>query len=587
MTKAPDYDVAIIGGGPGGSVTAGFLKKYNPALKVVVLEREVFPRDHIGESLLPPICRVLDELDAWDKVEAKRFPIKLGATYTWGKTTEPWVFGFIPPDEIGDETRPGKYEGWRTRVAWQVDRSIFDTVLLDHAASLGAEVRQGAKVVKVHHEAGKGGKAVTGLELENGQRVTARYYVDASGNAAVIRRQLGVAVDAPTLLRNIAFWDYWTKPGLNKALLEEKTIRILIRSLGYGWIWYIALGEDRTSVGLVCNAEYYKKTGKRPEEIYREALAGERQISGLLAGATPRNKIDSTTDWSYVAEKAYGPNWFLCGECLGFADPILSAGLTLTHTCAQHLAATILELDRGELEASWLKSQYEAIQRRRVLQHIKFADYWYSGNGLFENIVENCAAIAEQSGIKLAPADAFRWISFGGVDDLVGQFAIGGLGMSGVKSVQQRFKHGTSGNVTYMIDKGTGFNLNLRGAERTMMAAPAFGRVLKLPVLERGESRVPLAGPYAMVVEALKQVSAADALVGALQAGALKQAGGDRSAARSLVAQCMQCLEALATQGWVTVEKAPGKPAIQMSTPEEGDIVYTEKLGPRTKRTTA
>jgi 2-polyprenyl-6-methoxyphenol hydroxylase-like FAD-dependent oxidoreductase len=139
-------DVAIVGGGPGGSTVASFLKKHQPSLEVAILERDSFPRDHVGESQLPPTSRVLHELGAWDRIEAERFPIKIGASYTWGKTTEPWVFGFIPEAEIGDTTRPGKYEGWRRRVALQVDRSRYDQVLLQHAASLGAHVLQPARV---------------------------------------------------------------------------------------------------------------------------------------------------------------------------------------------------------------------------------------------------------------------------------------------------------------------------------------------------------------------------------------------------------------------------------------------------------
>ncbi|MFM8215891.1 MAG: tryptophan 7-halogenase, partial [Pirellula sp.] len=115
----PTCDVAIIGAGPGGTTVASFLKKFMPQLDVCLIEKETFPRDHVGESQLPAVSKVLHEMGAWDKVEAARFPVKLGASYTWGKTSEPWVFGFIPASEIGSLDRPGKYEGWRQRVAFQ------------------------------------------------------------------------------------------------------------------------------------------------------------------------------------------------------------------------------------------------------------------------------------------------------------------------------------------------------------------------------------------------------------------------------------------------------------------------------------
>ena len=260
-------DVVIIGGGPGGATVASFLKLYHPQLNVIVVEREAFPRDHVGESQLPAVSKVLHEMGAWEKVETAGFPIKLGASYTWGKTTEPWVFGFIPLAEVGSLARPGKYEGWRQRVAFQVDRSKYDTILLEHAKSLGAQVLQPARVAKIEFDPNSPGKSIHQVHLDDGSTIQARYYVDASGNAAVLRRQLGVEVDAPSLLKNVAFWDYWSAPNLNDSLLENGTMRVLIRSVSFGWIWYIVLSNDRTSVGLVCNADYYKQSQQTPEQL--------------------------------------------------------------------------------------------------------------------------------------------------------------------------------------------------------------------------------------------------------------------------------------------------------------------------------
>src|SRR5579871_5453177 len=146
MSNALEFDVAIIGGGPAGATAGGFLLKHNPELRVGIFEREQFPRDHVGESQLPPIPFILDELGCWDKVEAANFPIKVGATYRWGKCPELWHLEFFPFDEFKEEARPAKFEGQRQRTAFQVDRSIYDKILLDHAESLGCEVFEGTKV---------------------------------------------------------------------------------------------------------------------------------------------------------------------------------------------------------------------------------------------------------------------------------------------------------------------------------------------------------------------------------------------------------------------------------------------------------
>ncbi len=103
-----DCDVAVIGGGPAGSTLGTFLKKYDPKIKVEIFERDTFPRDHVGESQLPLVSYYLAEMGVWDKVEAAGFPIKIGATYKWGKTKELWDFDFIQGGQLRDEQRPAK-----------------------------------------------------------------------------------------------------------------------------------------------------------------------------------------------------------------------------------------------------------------------------------------------------------------------------------------------------------------------------------------------------------------------------------------------------------------------------------------------
>ncbi|MBM4113501.1 MAG: tryptophan 7-halogenase, partial [Phycisphaerae bacterium] len=132
-----EFDVAIIGGGPAGSTAATMLRKYDPSLRVVLVEKERFPRDHIGESQLPVISSILNEMEVWDKVEAAGFPVKLGGTFSWGRNQDKWDIDFYPVERFKNEPRPGKYEGQRRFTAFQVDRSKYDTILLNHAASKG------------------------------------------------------------------------------------------------------------------------------------------------------------------------------------------------------------------------------------------------------------------------------------------------------------------------------------------------------------------------------------------------------------------------------------------------------------------
>ncbi len=576
MAESGMYDVAIIGGGPGGSTTGTYLRKYDPSLRVLILEKETFPRDHIGESQLPAIGKVLAEMGVWDKVEAADFPVKIGASYTWGQTRDPWEFEFMPLDQIPEGyTRPGEFGGWRSRVALQVDRSVYDDILLRHALEMGCEVRQGTRVAKVHKE----GDRITSLELEGGGRVTARHYLDASGNAAIVRRAMGVKVEAPTKLQNVAFWDYWSDAALNKDQFGHGVTRIQIRSLPYGWVWYIPLSRTRTSVGIVCPAVYYRQCGKRPEQLYMESIKSEPLVWNLLSAAKPRGVVDRTTDWSFVAERATGENWFLVGESLGFADPILSAGLTLTHWAARHCACTILEMARGEEDPEWLKREYETQQLKRVRQHIKFAEYWYSGNGCFDAVREFCSEIARDSGLKLNAQAAFRWLSNGGLDDIPGQAAIGGQNIGSIKQIQHRLSD--SGVVDYAINKSNVFKLNLAGAEKTSMAIVENGRVRRVPAYRRGPNTLPHYGAYGHVIDTLGKTSRIDQFIEVMK----KNLSFTKSptAAQSTVKEALFCLEIMVQQYWVTCSYHAKWPTLTVDVSKEGEFVYTSATGPKAR----
>ena len=572
-----DYDVVIIGGGPAGSTTGAMIQRYNPDLKVLILEKEKFPRDHVGESQLPPIGRILKELDVWDDIEAAQFPIKIGASYTWGKTVDPWEFEFLPLEEVPNEDgRPEPYDGWRIKTALQVDRAIYDDILLKHAEKLGCEVRQETRIANIAHEDDE----IQYVETEDGQKITARWFVDASGNVAIIRRALGVKVDAPTKLRNVAFWNYWQGAQLNQDLFGHGVTRVQVRSVPFGWLWYIPLSKTRTSVGLVCPADYYKTSGKKPQELYDEAIALEPQISTLLETGEPEKELEGTTDWSFLADRTYGKNWFLCGETLGFADPILAAGLTLTHACGRHLAYTLLEMDKGEIDEQWLKEQYNELQRKRVVQHMRFAEYWYSANGCFSDIQAFCSEIARDAGLKLSPTAAFRWLSHGGLDDEVGQAIIGGFDVAGLKQVQWRFSDANE-EVEYLINGKNTFKLNLKGANRIKIPVLKDGRIHQADGYERQGKVIARTGAYELILNALEQSSDIEKIMEHLKASLYGAVGVDSGYA---LQQSMQALEVLVSDYWVFATVNKKKATLNMRTPKEGQYIYSTALGAPEKK---
>jgi len=555
-------DVAIVGGGPAGSTAGTLLKKYNPELSVLILEKEKFPRDHVGESQLPYIGRILREMGCWEKCEAANFPIKVGATYRWGTSDQLWDFNFVDPGEIEGLERPSAYEGARVATAWQVDRAVYDKILLDHAESIGCEVRQETATTCVHRDENDPDR-IAGLEIRDAtgatETVQARHYIDASGNAAIIRRAMDVRVDSPTSLQNVAFWDYWENAEWAVEIGVGGT-RVQVLSIECGWLWFIPLGPTRTSIGFICPAEYYKESGKSPEEIYAWACETEPRVRELTANAMRRGTVEATKDWSFLAERLVGKNWMLAGECAGFADPILAGGMMLTHSSARHAAYTVLELDRGELPEAWLKDHYSDTQRRRINQHIRFADFWYSANGQFTDLEEHTAKIAKDAGLSLRPKEAFRWLSTGGFsDDVEGFTGIGGLDLGGVKQIAALF--GDKDELAWEISKFNHFEMNLRAAELVEIPLLQDGRILRSQCYTRAERRLPVTGMFQRVISVLERYSDIQDISNSFKALAKKHSP---DSADLTYVFSMQALESMFADGWIVAKHNRKKPLLRV-----------------------
>jgi flavin-dependent dehydrogenase len=549
-----DVDVAIIGGGPSGTTVGTLLKKYRPELSVAIFEREKFPRDHVGESQLPPISKVLAEMGVWDKVEAAGFPVKIGATYRWGQTPDLWHFEFIPGEAYEDRARPGRYEGQRQQLAFQVDRAIYDKILLDHAKGVGCKVYEETAIRKVSAE----GDRVTGLTLDDGREVRARYYVDASGHAGILRRAMGVEIDAPTSLQNIAIWDYWQNAEWAVNIGVGGT-RVQVMSLGYGWIWFIPLGPTRTSVGLVVPAEYYKASGLTPAQLYAQAIAEEPLISRLLTKATSENNLQTTKDWSFVADRTVGENWFLAGESAGFADPILAAGMTLAHMGARECAFTILELDRKILDSNWLKECYDDLQRRRIQQHIRFADFWYSANGQFTDLQAYCSQIAKDAGLDLDPQKAFQWLGTGGFanEDL----GAAGVGLTDIRSLKLLTGRFGASPARWRVAEANVFEPNLEGSTRVWLPSYEGGRVDRVRAVVRDGKRMPLTTGYQAVLNILKIAPDLPRVVYNVEV--LRQREAPAADPEEWRSTFFQFLESMVSDGWVTARLDPDVPQFE------------------------
>jgi flavin-dependent dehydrogenase len=536
------FDVAIIGGGPAGSTVGTLLKKYDPSLTVAIFERERFPRDHVGESHLPVISLVLDEMGVWDKVEAANFPIKIGATYKWGRTGELWDFEFMPSDRFKNEARPAKFVGQRRKTAFQVDRAIYDEILLNHAQECGCDVFQEAAIREVKRE----GDRVSSLMLASGETIQAGYYVDASGHGGILRRAMGVHVSNPTSLQNIAIWDYWQNADWAVEIGVGGT-RIQVISLGYGWIWFIPLSPTRTSVGLVVPADYYKSSGQKPAELYDQALGECDYIRNLMTNAVSEGKLSTTRDWSFQAERFCGDNWFLAGESGGFADPILSAGMSMAHYAGKEVAATILELRKGRYEDSWLKSEYGRHQAQRIGSHIRFADYWYTQNEQFVDLQAFTAEIARERGLDLSPEKAWAWLAAGGFVDEDFQVGIAGFSITSMKQMGEFLG---AVEPESPVEKNNVFRLDLVGAERRDTAHYGLGEITRDKSYVRNGKVLPVQSVFEFLLYVLMRESEIPNILALINREAAKHRE-DPAFLQGVLPWLPQGLEAMISDGWV------------------------------------
>lgn len=548
MTQLISCDVAIIGGGPAGSTVASLLKLQNPKLDVQIFESERFPRDHVGESLLPAACSVLKECGVWEKVEAAGFPVKLGGRYRWGVTDDVYALSFLRDAAYQDAPRPAEFVGQRTLTAFQVDRGTFDKILLDHADELGCRVHPSCPVVSVASTDDRvDSLRVQSLSDQSESAVEAKHYIDASGTRAILRKALQVPVSAPTSLRNIAIYGYWRSADWGDRAGRDGT-HIYVMSLEWGWLWFIVIGNERTSVGLVTSAAYYKGSKMTPEELYLAAIAEEPTISRLLASATREGALKADSDWSFVADRLCGANWFLAGDSGGFADPILSAGITLAMGGARKVAYTLSELMRGEHDAIWLQQEYDRSQRANIRDHIRFADYWYSVNAKFSDLKEYCAEIARDSGLALNPDQAFQWLGTGGFAGDAGGFespSTATFRLSTVKSMVETLGGASSG---WQFLRYPRLRLKLEDAKREACATYYKGRVVPQQAFRRGNARFYLEGFFKQAYISLLIEQSPPAVVERMFRFFRKRSTLPDEALKMLI---FEVLEALYVSGWI------------------------------------
>jgi flavin-dependent dehydrogenase len=314
MKDDTSFDAIIIGAGPAGSSAAAILAEYGH--RVLILEREKFPRYHIGESLLPFTFQPLQRLGLIDKMRASAFVKKYSVQFVSpsGRASQPFYFF-------------NRYDRDTVAQTWQVLRSEFDQLLLDNAREKGAGVKEETTVLELLHDkdrvAGVRAQSKGGTAVEYRAPIT----LDCSGKEAfcAVRNQWRVK---DPVLNKIAVWTYYKGAQRDEGFDGGATTVAYVPEKG--WFWYIPQHNDRISVGVVAEGKYLTRDGvKAPEQIFKREIEENQWIKQHLALGQQTGPYFLTSEYTHHAKHCGMAGLLLVGDAFAFLDPVFSSGVML------------------------------------------------------------------------------------------------------------------------------------------------------------------------------------------------------------------------------------------------------------------
>ncbi|MCA9240748.1 MAG: FAD-dependent oxidoreductase [Planctomycetales bacterium] len=310
-TARQSYDCIVLGGGPAGSTAAALVSQ--AGLDTLLVERDSFPREHVGESLMPETYWVFEKLGVLDQLKASRFARKVGVQFVnnTGKESQPFFFRSHDPRECSE--------------TWHVDRAEFDQMLLENARSKGAECLDQTRALDVLLE----GERVVGVRLQNADgsasRVASRVVMDCTGQQSLLANKFGVKRINPEL-KKASIWRHYRGAERDESGGGVKTIISHTRDKR-AWFWYIPQGDDLVSVGVVGDNDYLLKGRGKPEHVFQEELAKCDGVRERVQHAEPLDDLRVAKEFSYSTERSAGDGWVLAGDAWGFIDPVYSSGV--------------------------------------------------------------------------------------------------------------------------------------------------------------------------------------------------------------------------------------------------------------------
>jgi FADH2 O2-dependent halogenase len=358
-----DYDVVIIGGGPAGAILGSLLAMSDH--NVLIVEKDVHPRDHVGESLTPSTNPIFKRIGFLEKIEDAGFVHKPGACWTAPRAP----VGRFVAIRLGEFPPPGATQLY----TYNVERDVFDTMLLRHAHEQGAKVLQGVSAREVLFE---GDRAVgVRVSVADGweRDIRARFVVDASGRRCMLANQLGLRRKDPSFNQfGIFSWFRGVEPNPPGF---EGFLFLHFLGLERAWAWQIPLRHGIWSMGVVTDKTDFQKSGRSHEDFFDSLVDRNRSFAHVMRGAERVRPWWIEGDYTYRIEQIFGKGWLLVGDSLRFVDPIFSTGVDVAAYSALYAFEAIDGTLRGDDEEAGFK-EFE----RRVGDGV---EAWYDLIALF------------------------------------------------------------------------------------------------------------------------------------------------------------------------------------------------------------
>ena len=350
------FDVAIIGGGPAGSVAGSVLARHGRS--VVIFEKDQFPRFQVGESTIPASLDTLQRIGVKQKIDAAGFLTKYGGEIVAACGGARAKFFF----------RNALNPRWKS--AYQIDRMTFDDILLRHAQSLGCDVREKTAVESVEFDSN--GATIRCQSDKNA--VQAKYVIDCSGRNSLLANRFRLK-QPYAHLKKFSVYSYYQRT--DKSNEPEDAYTRMIRAKD-SWFWVIPIADGKISVGVVMDLERFRRLKMTPEEVLTRTLEEQPELHKWTKDTIRYMPVFATADFSYSVKQLTGDRWILAGDAAGFIDPVFSSGIYIAIYSGEKAADTVNLVLANSTEKIAAYRRYESAVQKRLRSYLKLSSAWYT-----------------------------------------------------------------------------------------------------------------------------------------------------------------------------------------------------------------